>query len=204
MHHNKTTDQTYILQRRITKEEINDLPLIRWEGPTHVIRAPETMQAAIHTLGKETILGFDTETRPAFRKGQSFSPTLLQLATAKEVFLFQLQFLGLPDELRDILNDPSIIKAGVAPGFDLAELNKIEPFSHGGFVDLSSLAKQKGVKNHGLRGLGAVILGGRISKSARTSNWANTNLTRQQIKYAATDAWIGREIYQGLMKLPTG
>ena len=102
----------------------------------------------------------------------------------------------------EILTDAAIIKAGVAPSFDLHSLQELAPFSPAGFVDLSTMARQRAIKNHGLRGLAALVCGVRISKSARTSNWANPQLSPQQIQYAATDAWISREIYLALQVRP--
>jgi ribonuclease D len=186
---------------RLTSDEINACPLVKWDGPIHVIRNQDELAGAIRQLAMESLLGFDTETRPAFRKGESYPPSLLQLASGHEVFIFQLQHLGLPEPLRLLLAQPAIIKAGVAPAHDLRELQKLAPFQPAGFVDLSRLAKQEGIQNHGLRGLTAVLLGCRISKSVQTSNWAQANLTQQQIRYAATDAWLGRELYRRLNEI---
>lgn len=182
--------------RRMTKEEINELPLRKWQGPVEVINSAERANVAAHSLGEEKLLGFDTETRPAFKKGQSYSPALLQLATATKVWIFQVGAIGLTEPVCSLLTNPSIIKAGVSLRFDVAELQKITHFPPAGFVELADTAKSMGIKNHGLRGLAAVTLGFRISKSARTSNWAKPELSPQQIAYAATDAWVGREIYQ--------
>lgn len=179
----------------MSREEINESPLRRWDGPVQVISEPEALIGATERLRTEPVLGFDTETRPAFKKGQSFPPALLQLATTEEVFLIQLGPLGLPKELLDILTNPAITKTGVSLAYDLRELNKLTPFDGRGFVDLGLEAKQLGIRNHGLRGLCAVLLGFRISKSSQTSNWSNKNLTPAQVKYAATDAWVGRELY---------
>lgn len=187
---------------RISKEAINELPLASWDGPTTVVQTVQELAAAGERLAGETVLGFDTETRPAFRKGQKFDPSLLQLASSREVFLFQLHQTGLTPALRTLLEDPAIIKAGVALTFDLASLQALQPFRPRGFVDLAAMAKARGIKHHGLRGLAAAVCGVRISKSARTSNWANPVLTSQQIRYAATDAWIGRELYHRLAQLP--
>ncbi len=186
----------------ISKEEINLLPISGWEGPVRLVRTPEEVECAVDLLAREPLLGFDTETRPAFRKGQKFAPSLLQLASAAEVFLFQLKHTGLPDALLGILGDGRIVKAGVALAFDLRSLQEIRPFIPQGFVDLAVMARQRGLRNQGLRGLAAAICGIRISKSARTTNWANDELTAQQIRYAATDAWIGRELHQRLSSLP--
>jgi ribonuclease D len=141
------------------------------------------------------LTGHTPETRPAYKKGERYLPSLLQLASDKEVFIFQLKHLGLAKPLREILADSAIIKAGVSLDYDIHELKKLSPFKAAGFIDLGKLAKKAGIKNHGLRGLAAVFLGIRISKGAQTSNWSRDILTRKQIQYAATDAWVGRKLY---------
>ena len=181
--------------RRMSKDEINGCPIKRWTGRTHVVRTKDELAAAMRKLAGHTLLGFDTETRPAYKKGESYLPSLLQLASDKEVFIFQLKHLGLAKPLREILADPAIIKTGVSLDYDIRELKKLSHFKAAGFMDLTDLAKKEGIKNHGLRGLAAVLLGIRISKGAQTSNWSRDVLTRQQIQYAATDAWVGRRLY---------
>jgi len=184
--------------RRMSKDEINACPIGRWKGPVRVVRTEAEQKEALKILAGQTLLGFDTETRPAYVKGESYPPSLLQLAGENEVFLFQLNHLGLAGPLRKILADPAIIKAGVSLDYDIRELKKMANFKAAGFVDLGDVAKKAGIKNHGLRGLTAVLLGFRITKGAQTSNWARKELTRQQIHYAATDAWVGRELYLAL------
>jgi len=188
--------------KKISKEAINELPLARWQGPVQLVNSADEVEQTIAALAGETILGFDTETRPAFKKGQKFKPSLLQLATTEVVFLFQLQITGLPSAILGILENPAIVKAGVAPDFDLQNLQSIAPFSPAGFIDLARLARRRGIHNQGLRGLAALSCGIRISKSAQTTNWAKLDLTPQQIQYAATDAWISREIYLKLKEVP--
>lgn len=179
----------------MTKNEINECPINNYNGPVHVVRSKEELAGAVEQLEKETILGFDTETRPAYTKGQSYPPSLLQLAGENGVYIFQLNHLRFPTPLRKILADKDIVKAGVALDYDISELNKLARFTPAGFIDLGKVAKGADIKNHGLRGLSAVLLGFRISKSAQKSNWAKDRLTPAQIKYAATDAWVGRELY---------
>ena len=186
------------LDQRMSKEEINACPMARWTGPVHVVQSKDGLAVAMDRLRGQQLLGFDTETRSAHRKGESYPPSLLQLAGESEVFLFQLKHLGLPAPLRQVLADPVIIKAGVGLDYDLRELQKLSPFTPAGFVDLGSLARKNNIQNLGLRGLAAILLGFRISKAAKISNWARDELTPQQILYAATDAWVGRAIYLAL------
>lgn len=179
----------------ISKAEINQLPVRRYDGPIRLIQTPADAKRAAEVLSGEALLGFDTETRAAFRAGESYSPSVLQLAGANEVFLFQIRFTGLIPELCEILSNPNILKAGVAIRDDLKELRKLASFEPAGFVELATWAKKAKIKNLGLRGLGALLLGFRISKGAQVSNWGKRELTQSQISYAATDAWVGREIY---------
>ncbi|MFA6173865.1 MAG: 3'-5' exonuclease [Kiritimatiellales bacterium] len=179
----------------ISKDEINRLPMKQYEGPIHLIRTPEDAEHAAGKLKQETLLGFDTETRPTFRVGEYYQPSLLQLATEKEVFLFQIKLTGLTKGLCEILAGQDIIKTGVSIRSDVSELRKLSAFEPAGFVELATCAKQAHIKNLGLRGLAALLLGFRVSKREQTSNWAKNELTESQIRYAATDAWLGREIY---------
>lgn len=187
--------------RRMTKDEINACPMERWNGPVHVVRTSDELAAAMKKLAGHGLLGFDTETRPAYTKGESYPPSLLQLANEKDVFIFQLKPLGLAAPLRELLADPGVIKAGVSLDYDIRELKKMARFTPAGFEDLGDIAKKAGIKNHGLRGLAAVLLGFRISKGAQTSNWSRDTLTPQQIQYAATDAWVGRRLHLALEKI---
>ena len=180
---------------RITGAEINQLPIRSYDGPVSVVRDGQGLSKALKTLARERVLGFDTETRPAFKKGERHAPALLQLAGASSVFIFQLTLLGFPEQLRSVLGDAGRIKAGVALGHDVRMLQALAPFTPEGFVELESIARRAGLKNFGLRGLAAAMLGVRISKKARLSNWAVKNLTPDQVRYAATDAWISRELY---------
>lgn len=186
--------------RRMTKEEINALPIRRYAGRVHLVREQCDVLPAVQELERERILGFDTETRPTFKKGQSFPPALIQLACRRAVYLFQLAHVQFDAALRGLLAKPGIVKAGVAVDRDIKELRALADFEPGGFLDLGTTAKEAGIQNHGLRGLVAVCLGFRIAKGAQRSNWGRADLTDTQIRYAATDAWVGRELHIFLTK----
>lgn len=179
----------------LSKEEINLLPIQAWEGPVVIVRDEETLAQTLSALQKEEVLGFDTETRPTFIKGKSSSPALIQLATATTAYIIQLIHLPFGAGMAKLLSCPSILKVGVAIHNDMKALARVHPFMAGGVVDLADMAKERGIQAQGLRTLAANLLGFRISKSAKCSNWENHNLTPQQIKYAATDAWLGNALY---------
>jgi hypothetical protein len=186
------------LNRRLAPDEINRLKIAAYRGPIHVVGSPSRVPAAVAELGRETLLGFDTEKRPAFRVGEVYPPALLQLAGRDAVYVFQLRLVGLPPELTAILADPAIVKAGVAIGRDLQELRELTSFEPQGFLDLGVCARNCGLQHHGLRGLAAVLLGCRISKAARFTNWERADLSERALRYAATDAWIGRRICKAM------
>jgi len=187
--------------RKFSKEEINQLPHREYEGPIHLVRSIGQYRRLFGRLKNETILGFDTESRPSFRKNHSFPPALLQLATAEEVFIFQISLFGLPPSLAGLLADPEVMKIGVAVHDDVRELKELRPFEENGFFDLGKETRHRGIPTNGLRNLAANFLGIRISKGAQRSDWGRENLTEQQVVYAATDAWISREIYLRMQEL---
>jgi len=189
------------LKKSISNDELAELPLSSFEGVIHVIESPEEMGAALEYLSFQTILGFDTETRPAFKKGQIFPVSLLQLSTSEQAFLFRINKIGLPIGLIKILA-PKILKIGVAIRDDIKILQRIVPFKPSGFIELQDLVKNYGIENFSLKKLTAIILGFRISKSARLTNWDVHELTEQQLVYGATDAWVSCEIYKQLLITP--
>lgn len=186
---------------QITKEEMQTRPVRKYPGRIHLIQRSEHLHLAVEHLEKEKVLGFDTETRPAFRSGQSYPPAVLQLVGERAAYIFQLRRCGLPKALRRLLANPKITKAGVAVDRDVQELKDLAPFKPAGFVDVGELARKAGCEKTGLRSLATLLLGFRVSKACQTSNWARETLTRAQIEYAATDAWVGRELYHKLRHL---
>lgn len=193
--------QEKAMKYEISKEEVNELHRGGFDGEIVVIEDPEAAaREAKQLLDQETLLGFDTETRPTFTKGEKGNqPALLQLARPGKVYLFRLNKTGLLDPLAEILANESIIKAGIAIGRDIEELQELKPFKPAGFVDLNSYAQQKGFESVGVRNLTAMLLGFRVSKRQQTSNWEAEELKPAQIRYAATDAWVCREIYMKLV-----
>ena len=183
------------IRQNLSKDEINEYPLYKYKGKIVLVQTEEEMEAPLARIRQEKILGFDTETKPSFRKGKAYTPAILQLACSDVVFLFLLRKLSLGSALSSVLADPAIIKTGVAVRDDMRFLGELYPFEPAAISDLSDIARRNGLKVYGLRGLAARLLNVRISKSARCSNWNNAELTSQQVSYAATDAWISRELY---------
>ena len=188
-------------KRKFTKAEINELPLRQYDGPIKLIDTEEEVPAAIKELSKCNLLGFDTETRPVFRKGVSYPPSLIQLATEDCVYLLHLNHISLSERIKELLSSAYIIKTGVAVINDVKELRQVSPFEDNGFVDLGDLARSLEMQTNGLRNLAANLLDFRISKGVQCSNWGRKELTPQQITYAATDAWVSREIYLKFQEL---
>jgi ribonuclease D len=188
-------------RRAITREELACLPIRRYQGEVSVVAAAEELERALADIRRESVVGFDTETRPAFRKGEDYLPCLVQVATARRVYLLQLQRLDCSQAVAELLADPRIVKAGVALAGDLSQLKRLFPLEPVSMVDLGRVAKQHGNPQSGLRNLAALFLGARIPKGARTTNWAAPSLSASQIGYAATDAWIGRELYLCFQRL---
>ncbi|HOO92803.1 MAG TPA: hypothetical protein PKX94_04995 [Opitutales bacterium] len=184
----------------ISKEEINQLPLTEYSGPTHLIDSQEKLEAHLSSIRKDKVLGFDTETKPSFSRNDNFLPSLIQLATSREVFLIQVSKIRDPKPIADLFSDAAFLKVGVALKDDVAGLLKVFSFDPAGFLDLADLARIAGIQNTGLRSLCGILIGKRISKSVQVSNWARSELTPKQVVYAATDAWISREVYLAFKK----
>ena len=186
-------------RRSISRGDVNELPIRRYEGAVRLVESPEDLEGAMadirKEIGQESVVGLDTETRPSFRKGESHLPCLAQVATARAVYLFPLQRLDCSRELAELLADPLIIKAGVSLAHDLRQLKLVFPFEPASVLDLGDVARHGGVGQSGVRNLAANFLGFRIPKGNRTSNWAARHLSPAQITYAATDAWACRELY---------
>ncbi|MFZ2905550.1 MAG: 3'-5' exonuclease [Cyclobacteriaceae bacterium] len=187
-------------QKTISHEEINLLPLKAFKGKIELITQPEKVTRAIHEINEHEVVGFDTETKPAFIKGQVHKVSLLQLAIPHKVFLIRLNFTGLTNEITHFLENDNISKAGVGIRDDIKTLHRLGKFQAAGFTELSTLAREAGLEVESVKKLTAILLGFRISKGAQTSNWEAEQLNEKQITYAATDAWVCLEIYRKLSK----
>jgi ribonuclease D len=183
----------------ITKEELHELPLKQFDGEIVVITKKRDAKKAVAYLAKFPFLGFDTETKPAFKKGQVNEVALLQLSTDDKAFLFRLNQFEMPDSLLRLLSDHGIIKAGAAIRDDIKALQDKRPFNDGGFFELQDEAQRIGMKNFSLKKMAGIVLGFRISKAQQLSNWESPGLTEAQLRYAATDAWVSYKIYEHFM-----
>jgi ribonuclease D len=180
---------------RISHEDMMALPIARWQGDVHLVEDARALERAAAAIHAETVVGFDTETRPAFRAGEIHPPALAQVATARAVYLFPLLRLDCSAVLAPLLAEPRIAVAGVALADDLRALRRLFSFEASAVVDLGKVAVRYGIKQSGVRNLAGIFLGVRIPKGPKTSNWAARRLSPKQIAYAATDAWICRELY---------
>lgn len=178
--------------------ELQTLPLKAFEGKIVVVQEATKVVRAIDEIKEHTVVGFDTETRPAFIKGQRFNVALMQLALPHKVFLFRLKATGLTPELIHYLQNSDKRKVGLALRDDLVALQRLKRFKPDGFVELTHLTRQAGYQAESIKKLTALLLGFRISKSAQTSNWEAPTLTPKQLQYAATDAWVCLEMYHKL------
>ena len=189
------------IQKTISNEEVNELPLGAFEGQVVVVSSPEKVAEAIKEISSHEHVGFDTETKPVFVRGHHNKVAILQIALPHKVFLFRLIATGLTNEMKALLQNPKIHKIGVAIRDDIKALQLLKKFKPDGFVELTTLTKAAGYEVEGVKKLTALVLGFRISKSAQTSNWEAPQLDIKQISYAATDAWVSLQIYEAI-KIP--
>jgi len=187
-----------MFQSEITKEEVAGLELIQYEGPISVIDSMASFKRKIDQIASHSILGFDTETRPSFKKGKVYPTSMIQLASIDQAWLLRVDRIGYPKQLLDLLSDEHTIKIGSGLNDDLRRLRSDFQFEPGGFLDLQRYVEAFNIQEKGLKKLSGIVLGRRISKSQQVSNWAADNLTEAQLRYAATDAWICLEIYNSL------
>jgi len=182
----------------ITSEEIAEHELSWFKGEIVLVEDLETFHSVIPRLRGKDLLGFDTETKPNFRRGRRNKVSLIQLSTEDLAVLFRINKIGFPDELINLLSDAAVLKAGVAIHDDIRYLKSVKKFSDYGFIDLQSFVKDYGIESSGLKKLTAIILGFRISKRQQVTDWEAEQLSEAQQIYAATDAWVCHQIYRKL------
>jgi ribonuclease D len=186
-------------RENITVEELSEHELSWFKGEIVLIDNLETFYSVFPRLLGTDLLGFDTETRPTFKKGRRNSVSLIQLATEDLACLIRINKIGIPDELIDLLSDPRVTKAGVAVHDDIRFLSNVRRFRPNGFIDLQNYVKDFGIQSSGLKKLSAIILGFRISKRQQVTDWEAEELSEAQQVYAATDAWVCHQIYKKLL-----
>lgn len=186
------------LESTISNELTAQLPALLFKGQIVIVDREEQIDAACNDLAAHTVIGFDTETRPSFKAGVSYKVSLLQLSTPTTCYLFRLNKIPFAKPIMQILESESIIKIGADVAGDIRSLNQLRYFKDRGFYDLQSDIWEWGVKEKSLRKMSAIVLGQRISKAQRLSNWEAVILTPQQQQYAATDAWACIKIYDKL------
>jgi ribonuclease D len=190
-----------MFQTRISKQDINELPLMKYEGEIILIDSLNDLSKHIGDIKKEPFIGFDTEAKPAFKKGVYNPVALLQITTSQKTYLIRTNLIGLPKSITSIFEDPNIKKVGISIRDDIKDLQFLSHFVPQEVIELNQLLIELiNIEQEGVRNLSAIILGGRISKSQQVSNWENEELTPQQKSYAATDAWVCHAIYDKLYK----
>ena len=182
----------------IDNDSVAQLPAARFPGRIVIVDSEEQVEAACSDLQRSEIIGFDTETRPSFRAGVSYKVGLLQLSTASVCYLFRLSHIRLDNRILKILGSRQILKVGADVTGDIRSLHALRHFHADGFVDLQVEASRWGIEEKSLRKLSAIVLGQRVSKAQRLSNWEAESLTPQQQEYAATDAWICPRILEAM------
>lgn len=183
----------------ISKEQVAELPLETFKGEIVCVDHLERVREACDFLSSQSALGFDTETKPAFKRGQVNKVALMQLSTEDKCFLFRLNKIGYPDELEDILGNPEIKKIGLSLRDDFAAIRKRSGQKPENFVDLQAFVDKFGIEDNSLQKIYAILFGRKISKNQRVSNWEAETLTSAQQTYAAIDAWACLRIYNHLI-----
>ena len=190
-----------VIQDKYDKKNIQALPRVLFEGRIIVICTEKEADKAVEYLMKQSILGFDTETRPSFRKGRIHQVALLQVATHDTCFLFRLNRIDVTDSIVRLLEDKHITKVGLSLQDDFRMLRHRRKFTPGTFIELQKEVKAIGIEDMSLQKLYANLFGMKVAKTQQLSNWEADTLNAAQQKYAATDAWACIQIYEELVKM---
>ena len=187
---------------KISNEQTALLPAIEFRGEIRIVEDERDIAAACKYLAEQPVIGFDTETRPSFRPGVTFRVSLLQLSSPEVCYLFRLNRIPLDKAILQLFENKRLLKVGADVAVDLRSLRQIRHFRDAGFIDLQAIAPEWGIAEKSLRKLSAIVLGQRVSKAQRLSNWEAATLTDKQQLYAATDAWVCTRIYDRLLRTP--
>lgn len=187
---------------KISNEQAAMLPAVEFRGRIRIIDHERQVEAACADLMSHKIIGFDTETRPSFQAGVMYKVSLLQLSTPECCYLFRLNRVALSRPILKLLESDQVKKVGADVSGDLRSLRQLRHFRDRGFIDLQTIAPEWGIGEKSLRKISAIVLGRRVSKAQRLSNWEAQSLTDKQMLYAATDAWVCTRIYDRLMETP--
>lgn len=182
----------------IDKQTINQMPVVTFPGRIHVIYAVSQVKSAVMALRSAHIVGFDTETRPSFKRGEHHKVALLQLSTDTDAFLFRANHMGIPAPLKDFLEDKTITKVGLSTTDDFHQLAHVSDAHPAGFVELQQLVKQFDIADMSLQKIYAILFQQKISKGQQLTNWEAPQLSEAQQRYAAIDAWACLRIYNYL------
>jgi ribonuclease D len=185
-------------QSEISKEEVAGLDLIQYEGPIHLIDSIEAFENEIDRIALEPVLGFDTETRPSFKKGKVYPTSLIQISSLEQSWIIRVSRIGYPKRLLKLLSGELPLKIGVGLQDDIRRLRADFQFEPQGFLDLQHYVQAFRIDEKGLKKITGIVLDKRISKSQQVSNWDADELSEAQLRYAATDAWICLMIYNSL------
>lgn len=182
----------------IPKEALSQLEAARYDGEIKVVETEEGILEALSTLKEYGKVGFDTETKPSFKKGYVNKVSLVQLATPDITYLLRINKTGFTKSLIDFLENPDILKIGLSIKDDFHNLAKINNFEPENFIDLQPYVKNFLIADNSLSKIYAILFGRRICKGQRLTNWEADPLTESQQQYAALDAAACLEIYNHL------
>ena len=189
------------IYNKFDKAAINTLPLVTFPGKITVVLNEYEAERAVDYLLSCDILGVDTETKPAFRRGQNHKVALLQVSTRNHCFLFRLNHTGITDAIARLLSNRTVPMVGLSWHDDLLSLHRRRDFVPGWFIDIQDIICNIGVEDKSLQKLYANLFGEKISKRQRLTNWEADVLTDRQKEYAAIDAWACINLYEELMRL---
>ncbi len=182
----------------IDKQAVNQLPQVTFPGRIHIISAISQVKSAVNALATAPVVGFDTETRPSFHRGERHPVALLQLSTDSDAFLFRVNKTGVPEPLKRFLEDENCLKIGLSTTDDFHQLARVSDCKPAGFIELQQLVKQYNITDMSLQKIYAILFRHKISKGQQLTNWEAPQLTDAQQRYAAIDAWACLKIYEYL------